>query len=486
MGKFNLAVKEVPTIINHAGGQAFAVNPKFELVSILLTSMVKNTFYKSADETLARLVELLPQVGWEFAAKASVYARREFGMRTITHVVGGEVAHHVHGAPWKRKYYGQLFKRIDDMAEVVSYYAGKYRAGKIHPLPNALKRAIADRLSKADDYTLAKYRGEGKAVKLIDLVNLTHPKNGKSEGLKKLVAGELKNTNTWEAKLTDAGQKAETEEQKLELKASAWKEMLSENKMGYLAVIRNVRNVLEQAKDSLPDLYKALVNPEAIKKSLVFPHQIYRALWEVAKSQKTGVPRDLMQAMVTALDLSVANVPKFNGKTLVVIDNSGSMQGTDGSSPIDLASIFGTAIYKSNDADLMVFSDDAKYLNLNPQDSISTLMGQIKAGMNPSGTDFHAIFRRIRKEKYDRIIIFSDMQGWMGHTTPKLEFNAYCTGIGHRPFIYSCDLAHSGSIQFPESQTFLLAGYHEKLFEVMKLLEKDRNALVKEIESINF
>ena len=98
------------------------------------------------------------------------------------------------------------------MMEIMAYF--HENGGK--SLPNAMKKGFAAAFDKFDAYQLAKYRGENKSVKLVDLVNLVHPfpNEKNADALKALVAGELKSTGTWEAKLTQAGQKAGSELEK--------------------------------------------------------------------------------------------------------------------------------------------------------------------------------------------------------------------------------------------------------------------------------
>jgi 60 kDa SS-A/Ro ribonucleoprotein len=480
MGRFNVESAGTKTV-NYAGGEAYKTNPKFELVSILLTSMVQDQFYRKAGDTIEKVKALIPQVGPLFAAKASLLARNEFGMRSITHVVASEIAKTVKGEKWTKHYYAQVFRRPDDMLETVAAYAA---GGSIHPLPGALKKGINLALEKFSEYQLAKYRGEGKAIKLIDLINLTHPKGGGK--LTKLMKGELKSVNTWETKLTQSGQNAESDEEKAELKDAAWKELLSEKQLGYLALIRNARNIIQQSPESIHWLCEQLQNEEAIKKSLVFPYQLFLALAEVGK---INPPREVLIALSKALDLSLANVPKFEGKTLICLDNSGSMKqalNTNGSVDVsDIAALFASVLYKVNDANLMVFSDHAKYVSPNPLDTLSSIMVKALGTLEPRGTDFNAIFKEIGKVKYDRIVVLSDMQGWIGYHAPTGAFNQYCQETGASPYVYSFDLAGYGTLQLPESKVFCLAGFSDKTFDVMKQLEQDKNALIKKIEAVN-
>ena len=140
MGKFN-AVKQTKSTktVNLAGGEAYAQSAELELVSILLTSFVQDQFYKSAGDTMKTLANLLNKVDPKFAAKAAIYARNEFGMRSITHVLAVEVAKYISGKEWGKKFFSEVVRRPDDMTEIVAYYFGKNK-GKA--LPNSLKKVL--------------------------------------------------------------------------------------------------------------------------------------------------------------------------------------------------------------------------------------------------------------------------------------------------------------------------------------------------------
>jgi len=187
--------------------------------------------------------------------------------------------------------------------------------------------------------------------------------------------------------------------------------------------------------------------------------------------------RKTVAALNKALELSVANIPAFEGRTLICVDDSGSMYGR----PSEIASLFGAAFYKVNDADVIAFADKAVYVHLNPGDSITTLAGAIR-NANNGGTDFKPIFRTANKP-YDRIIIFSDMQGWVDYYSPTKEFAAYKRRYDCNPIVYSFDLQGYGTLQLPERDVYCLAGFSEKVFDVMKLLESDKDALISTIKN---
>ena len=101
MAKFNLRSLVRKEAKNLAGGSAFAQSPEFEFASLLLTSFVGDQFYRKESEALDRVSELLDKgVRHEFAAKAAIYARDQFNMRSISHVTAAELAHRVKGSDW--------------------------------------------------------------------------------------------------------------------------------------------------------------------------------------------------------------------------------------------------------------------------------------------------------------------------------------------------------------------------------------------------
>lgn len=473
MSRFNVKNTNTTKTINLAGGEAFTESPKLELVSLLLTSFVKDQYYRSSKEALKQLQNLIDQISdKKFIAKSAIYARTKFGIRSISHAVAAELATRVKGETWTKNFYDKIIYRPDDMTEILAYY---YSLGQKNE-PNALKKGFAKAFKRFDEYQLAKYKKGGQAVSLIDIANLVHPAH--SEAIEKLIKGTLPIPQTWETKLTKAGQDAETEEEKEELKKGAWKELVKERKIGYFALLRNLRNILEQAPDVLNETLELLVDEKLIHHSLVLPFRFLTAIEEIQKINAIGA-KDVIIALNKALDISVANVPRFEGKTLVIVDESGSMEGQ----PSKIASLFGAVLYKSNDADLMMFQKDARYITLNPTDSTLTLSSQIDRLHRGGGTNFHAPLQEANRA-YNRIIFLSDMQGWVGNDAPTSTFEEYKRRTGSNPKIYSFDLQGYGTLQFPENNVFAIAGFSEKIFDVMKVLEQDRNALISEIEKI--
>lgn len=473
MARFNATAASENQASNLAGGTAYKMTPELELVSALLTSFLEDKFYQSGSDRIQVIKDAIAKVDKLFAAKAAVYARTEFGMRSVSHVAAAEIAATVKGEQWTKRFFDKIVHRPDDMMEILSYYYTNYSKNE----PQAMRKGFAKALGRFNEYQLAKYRASGKAVKLVDIVNLVHPAH--SEAIRKLVNDELRNADTFEAKLSKAGQSDAPD-----AKGKAWKELVVEGKLGYFALLRNLRNIIEDAPEVIDQAIKQLTNKKQIKDSLVLPFRFITAAEEIRKLSGPAAKKALV-GLSKAVDISADNLPKFKGETLVAVDKSGSMSGE----PLKNASLFGAMLAKSNLADLILWGDNAIDLSVNPEDSVLTIANEIHvtASRYSDGTNITMPFRAAHR-KYDRIVILTDEQSW-GHSTygnasgPQ-ALAAYKARTGATPFVYNWDLQGYGTLQFPENQVAVLAGWSDKVFDIMKLVETDKHALVNTIKKV--
>lgn len=460
----------LPDTVNLAGGRAYSVSPRLELVSLLVTTFLEDEFYRAESEVVTRLRELIVRVGDPiFVAKAALYARQVCGMRSVSHLVAGELARSVKGEAWTKRFYADVVRRPDDVLEILGYYLGVHG----RPLPNSLKKGLGAALARFDEHLLAKYRRDHASFKLVDAVNLVRPRA--TPALTKLVNGGLAAADTWETALTRAGE-AGSPQAVAVAKAAAWTRLLGENKLGYLALLRNARNILEQAPDAVDSLCVRLSDAQAVRRSLVFPFQFLSAMDALKQGNLPGAAR-VLEALDAAVDRSLANVPRLDGRTLVALDSSGSMAGR----PQRIGSLFAAVLVKACGADLMVFSDDASYRTLNRRDS--TLSAADSIPFVAGGTNFNAIFKRANRA-YDRVVVLSDMQAWVGGGAPVESFAAYRRRHRVEPRVFSWDLRGCGSLQFPAEGVYALAGWSDRALELLPRLDRDPQALLREVEAI--
>lgn len=460
----------VPNTVNFEGGAAFVQPAKLELVSLLLTTFLQDEFYRTEKQTVARVRELVNKVNDpRFVAKAALYVRHQHGMRSVSHLVAADLAKSVKGARWTKSFFAQVVRRPDDAVEILACYLGAHG----RPVPNSLKKGLGAALARFDEHQLAKYRRDHATFKLVDTVNLVRPPS--TAALSKLVKGELAPAQTWETQLTQAGE-AESSEQVAAAKSNAWAGLVRERKLGYLALLRNVRNILTHAPEVVDELCAQLADERAVHRSLVFPFQFLAAVDVLQQGNLPHASR-VMEALNAAVDHSLANVPKFEGSTLVALDSSGSMVGR----PQKIGSLFAATLVKATGADLMLFSDDARYVSLNRRDTTLTAAASIP--FISGGTNFQAIFKRANRA-YDRVVILSDMQGWIGGGAPVSQFAEYQRRHAVTTRVFSFDLKGYGTMQFPQERVYCLAGWSDRVFELMQKLDHDPHALVREVEAM--
>lgn len=502
MAKYNKRTPGTRTV-NLAGGEAFKVTPELEFAALCLTTFLKDQFYRSAAQTHRQMLGLMEQIrDKKFIAQTGIFARNEFGMRSVTHVIAGELPNLVKNEGWVKHAINKIVRRTDDITEIMAYWFhknGKHKGGGT-PVPNSLKRGLSMSFDKFDGYQLAKYRAAGKEVSLVDVVNLVRPRptEKNADALQALVTDDLRSATTWEAKISAAGQGAKDEKEVAQRKADAWESLVLSGKISYFALLRNLRNVSEQAdKKVLDAALELLVDPKRIKGSLVLPFRYLTAYYTLMEA---GVPSRVIGAVSDAVNIALDNVPKFEGETLVILDRSGSMGGGIqslagksyywgrqdkgiGSDPWDIGAMFAAALARTSNADVLLFSSDGQYVSINPRSDVFGIIESLERYRDGSGTDFKRMINKINKP-YDRIVILSDEQGWVGYKAPTKELAAYKEKYKCSPAIYSFDLQGYGTLMFPERSVYTLAGWSDKAFDIMKMFGEDPNALINTIKRV--
>ena len=501
MARFNVkspSKRKSQLVVNEAGGLAYQKSTKMELVGRLLATFLQNTFYESAKEQVSGLAELVRNSGdLLFCAKAAVYARDKYNMRSTSHVVAAEIAAGIRernklmqGTPdfnlWYKRFFNRVVVRPDDMVEILAYFLAEH--GK--PIPNSLKKGFAQAFGRFDGYQLAKYRCENRELTLAKVAKLVWPKvtEKNAQALAGLWGGNLVSTETWETKLSRAGETSSPVE-KAEAKKEVWENLINTGKIGQFALLRNLRNILEQAPKAVGKAAKLLTMPERVKNSRILPFR-YVTAWD----ELHGKNKQLDAALEQAVDLSLECVPVMDGKTLIALDMSGSMEsnyfggysnkGTK--DPFSIGALFAAVLHRSlNDTDLIMFSSGVTAVH-GFEKSLFKAVQVLRKKATFGGTNFHAIFKHIGSKQYDRIVILSDQEAWMGRDVAEHSLRAYEAASGARPTIYVFDLAGHKTLQFRESRVHYVPGFSEKVFDLMAMMETGVATLEKEINAVNF
>lgn len=180
----------------------------------------------------------------------------------------------------------------------------KARYGSFKPISKPIKKGLKMAFNNYDDYQIAKYKKSNLEMSLLDVVRLIHPtptpKNEKA--LKELVTGDLKGANTWEVALSTGADKKETFER-----------MITENSLGAMAVLRNIRN-MKEASLSRPMIKQAI---SQVKSNWLTPLNFLAA---------QRIAPEFTDDLNEAMKRSFASY-KIKGTTILAIDVSGSMGG---------------------------------------------------------------------------------------------------------------------------------------------------------------
>jgi hypothetical protein len=474
---------------NLAGGKSYTMSDKMEFVtSCFCWGMLRKKdgtgrMYESEAARVARIQSLIPKVGAEFAAKTALVLRILEGGRSISHILAAMIAPYASGEPWAADFYRQVAVRADDMCEIAAAiwkYNGKARTVQDTPnlkkmkLPKALQRGFAKRFTQLDEYRLAKYANKSANPTLRQMLMLCHAKpvnDAQSKIFEKLLTNSLVNTDTWEAQLSAAGQEGKS-------KGEAWASLVAHNKLGPLALLKNLRNIAENCSGTVVDeACNQLRDAQTVKNCGILPAQYLTAYGAIGSTPNAV---KLKLAIDDSVEIAAGNVPSIGNKVLVCIDESGSMTETER----EPAAIFAATLLKANpNADLMYFASSARYAKVNRKAPLMELMKQIRDGMQSGGTDFNTIFNAADKA-YDTIVILSDNEGWMRGGAPTATRQKYVDRHGINPTIFSFDLGGDGSLMFREDSIITLAGYSFLVFKFLNLLKTDRTKMVDQVDQV--
>ncbi len=375
----------------HEGAPAVAVTPELALRRSVLSCMLwEDEFYEDGVAIAGRIRELVPKVDAVKVAALAVEARTAMKLRHAPLLLVREMARHATHRSQVAETMTRVIQRADELAEFVSIYWKDGRA----PLSGQVKKGLATAFPKFDEYALAKYDRAG-AVRLRDVLFLCHAKPRDADQAavwKRLVDGELAIPDTWEVALSAGGKKQESD------KRMEWERLLSERKLGALALLRNLRNMKDAGvREEL--VVSAL---DAMKTERVLPFRFLAA----ARYAPQWEP-ELERAMFRA----VAERERLAGHTVILVDVSGSMVAplSRRSEMLRTDAAYGLAVLLREVAEkvsVYTFSDEAKRI---PARRGFALRDAMESSLRHGGTRLGAALDSI-SEDFDRIVVVTDEQ----------------------------------------------------------------------------
>ena len=498
MAKYNTKPKLEPTV-NYEDGEAFELkNPEEQLLHLSATCLFNEPkFYGEQGETEQKIFDLCRKVDPKFMLQLASYLRNEQYLRTVPTVLlaYASTRPEAKGTNLITTYAPHIIKRADEITEVLATYQTLFAPDRTKDnktplkLPNSLKKAVSRSFPRFDAYQFAKYNRKGK-VTFKDAIMLTHP-NMPSDIIKKILDCKLAIPYTWETELSKGGDKK-----------AIWEKLIDSNKLPYMALIRNLRNILE-AKVSEQHLDKVIIsikNPELVRNSKLFPfrfYQAYKSLEEINNPSTSYI----LDALEIAMDYAFTTVPHMKGTTFIACDTSGSMDSSLSEKSTmalkDVGILLGLSANRFTDKGLFgCFGDDFGIYNTRKANGLIGQVINVKEWSNKLGwsTNGYLSIKYLNDNKIfvDRMLIFTDCQlydnkGWFGESTSnsvRKEYNRY-KSINPNCKLYLFDLSTYGTVNFPESDRSVvnITGWSEKVFNFIQLFEVNPKAQLDYIKS---
>lgn len=505
VGRGPISSEQSPSGRTHEGGAGYARDAKSELFLLAVANMVgENTFYEAAGERDSRFRDLVHQIavadpGWMTGMIG--WLRGDGNMRSASVVAALEGAKArldagAHG--YSRQMVAAALKRADEPGEALAYWTSRYG----RKIPKPVKRGIEDTIGGLyNERSLLKYDSDSKGFRFGDVIELVHPapkalwqgdlfkhaidrRHNRDEPIPESLnllhtrqeigqwpvdkrravlarpdAGEfLKHAGmTWEAL---AGWLQGP------MDAAAWEAIIPS--MGYMALLRNLRN-FDQAgvPDEVAEQVAArLADPEQVARSRQLPMRFLSA-YRAAPSLRWGY------ALEKALKASLGNVPELPGRTLVLVDRSGSMQAPLSArsdlNRADAAAVFGTAVaMRCESADLVAFGTGSEVVPFSRGDSLLKAIGRF--GWMGGTNTAQAVRRHF--QGHGRVVIVTDEQAsfsWGGDPTEQ---------VPARVPVYTWNLAgyERGHGPSGEGNRHVFGGLSDAAFRMVPLIEAGREA----------
>lgn len=376
-------------VATHEGAPAKATSAEGALRrSILSCFLFENGFYEEGEEIAARILRLAAEVPPETVADIAIEARTNGNLRHVPLLLARALARTASGSIVGDTI-AAVIQRPDEMGEFLALYWNGTRT----PLDHQVKRGLRLAFPKFDAYQLAKYDRDAQ-VKLRDVLRLVHPKpkdDAQAALWKRVLDRSLDAPDTWEVALSGGADKKATFER-----------LIRDGKLGYLALLRNLRNIAA-----------AGCEVELVREAIVARNGANRVLPFRYVAAARACPQ-FEPALDEALSEAILAMPVMGGKTIVVVDVSPSMNerlsARSDLTRLDAAAALAAVIY----ADLRIFAFSAETVEVAPRrgmagvDAVRASIAAAQAGVG--GSYLGKAIHTVNALPHDRLVVVTDEQ----------------------------------------------------------------------------
>lgn len=512
--KFNLLEPTDPTqTVNYEGEISYVLSAEMELYTAVVCTLLNASNFETAEKRIERIRGLMAKVSPVFVAGLAVYVREQMYLRSVPVMLAGELAKIHNGDDLVGKTVGRVVQRPDEIMELLAYYQfinHRQDVKKLNRLSKQMQKGLSTAFNRFDEYQFAKYNNAHASIKLRDALFLVHPKakNETQQAIfNKIATDSLAIPYTWETELSRLGQAdfASPKEKALAFRAK-WEKMIASQRLGYMATLRNLRNILKVnvSPGSIEQLCAQLSDEKAVQKSKQLPFRFLSAYREIKGIKSKSVPL-ILDALEDAIRHSVTRLAGFGAETRVVVacDVSGSMQipvsPNSNVQLFDIGLLLGMLLQsKCRQVVSGIFGDRWKIVDLPAQGILANVEELYhRSGEVGYSTNGYLVLDDLIKRRYvaDKVLFFTDMQMWnnggnrRGHSAVQYTIAskwAIYKQIAPDAKLYLFDLAGLGQspLRTESNDVFLIAGWSDKIFDVLQALETGEHALcrINEIE----
>jgi len=486
MAKFN--VRNRLKSVNHEGTTAWRSEAKQELYALVVTSLMEDKFYESSEEQLKRMQKLIRKTEPEFVKRLAVYAREEMHLRSVPLLLVMELARNGH-PEGLAEVLERVITRADGITEALACYQmvnKRKGAKKLKRLSNQVRKGVGSAFNSFDEYQFARYNRKGE-ITLKDALFLTHPKakdKKQQELFDRIVSGNLSVPYTWEVQVSYRGNNAET-----------WEELIDSGRVGYMALLRNLRNILQASvsRQHLEEAARIISNPDRVRKSKQLPFRFFSAYREISPVTGSGIFIDALEAAVRS---SAENIEFFQDEDILIAsDVSGSMMTRlSPQSKVEYydVGLLLSMLLKNRLGDRVttgIFGSSWKVKNLPTKgilgavDYLRSIEGEVGYATNGYRVLKWALKTR---KRFDRILFFTDCQLYNTGSFSELAmyWKAY-RKLYPEAKVYFIDMTGYGTtpLQVSKGNVYSVSGWSDRIFDILLSLENGAGA-VEKIEAI--
>lgn len=308
MSKLNPTLKSssvFDTAVRLAGGFG-AYAARQEAVSLLKRVVMANLLwediaYIDGKQVADQLIELVPKCQPEDVYEIALAARLEQKLRHTPLLLAVEMCRYPQHAKYVSRLLPQIITRADMLTDFLALYWN--RNGSKKTVSHQALKGLAAAFHNFDEYQFAKY-DRVTQVKIRDVMFLCHPKPCNPEEatlFRKIADRNLAVPDTWEVALSSG-----------EDKKAAWERLISQKRLGALAFLRNLANMRKTGVE------RSIIEKgfDDLSSSMLLPFDFLKA----AKMNP-----DFKHLIEPAMLKAAANQPRLCGRTLLIVDVSGSM-----------------------------------------------------------------------------------------------------------------------------------------------------------------